>query len=234
MSSTEIPSITTTVASPPCARAEFSQWCHSNGKRALDIFVSATLLAMTLPLLAVIAMLVWLSSPGPVVFRQRRAGLKGKEFELLKFRTMIHGATGPGITQAGDTRITRVGRWLRSCKLDELPQLWNVLCGEMSLVGPRPDLMEYWSCLSADQLRALELMPGITGEATLKFPHEDEYLKHIPRQDLTRFYCEDVLPRKIDLELEYARDAHLGTDLKTLARTTFALINKRSNSSRTL
>jgi len=224
MSSTETPSITRIAANPSCARAEFSPWCHSNGKRALDIFIAAILLAMMLPLLPIIAMLIWLSSPGPVVFRQKRAGRKGKVFELLKFRTMIHGATGPGITQAGDARITRVGRWLRACKLDELPQLWNVVCGEMSLIGPRPDLAEYWRCLSADRLRALELLPGITGQATLEFRHEDEYMKHIPRQDLTRFYCEDILPRKIDLELEYARDAHLIGDLRTLARTAFTLI----------
>lgn len=206
------------------AIGQFSPWCHSRAKRALDLFIAGVLFIFTLPLLALIAGLVELSSPGPVLFRQRRVGRNGKEFELLKFRTMFHGMSGPSITQAGDSRITRIGRWLRACKLDELPQLWNVLRGDMSLVGPRPDLIEYWRHVDADHRRALALRPGITGAATLEFRREEQYLAQVSPHELVEFYCENLLPQKIDLELHYAEHASLLTDLKTIARTAFALI----------
>lgn len=223
MSITAMGSIQRIEVAEPAIIVQFSTWCHSRGKRALDLFIASVLVVLLLPISAVVALLVRLSSRGPVLFRQLRAGY-GTEFELLKFRTMLCGATGPGITQADDVRITSVGRWLRAWKLDELPQLWNVVRGDMSLVGPRPDLTEYWWRVSADRRRALGLMPGITGPATLKFQREEEYLKNIPPQQLTDFYCEHLLPRKIDLELQYATRAGLRTDIKIIAHTALALI----------
>ena len=225
MNSTAAASIANSNGSRPAKLEPFSPWCHSQAKRALDLFIAGTLFIFTLPVLALLAVMVRFSSPGPVLFRQYRVGRDGKEFELLKFRTMFHDAAGPRITQANDSRITLTGRWLRACKLDELPQLWNVLRGDMSLVGPRPDLIEYWRHVTADQQRALALLPGITGPATLEFRHEEQYLAQVSPEQLTDFYCKNLLPRKIDLELQYAEHASLHTDLKTIARTAFALIS---------
>jgi lipopolysaccharide/colanic/teichoic acid biosynthesis glycosyltransferase len=123
-----------------------SPWCNSRRKRLLDIVVATLAVVGTAPFMLLIALAIRATSPGPVFFRQWRSGLKGHPFQLLKFRTMQVAAeqSGPRVTRAGDARMTRVGRWLRKWKADELPQLLNVLRGEMSIVGPRPDLEQYW------------------------------------------------------------------------------------------
>ena len=223
MSSVAAGSITKNATDEPFAPSQFSPWCHSRGKRTLDFLMAGALLALALPALLMVAALVRITSSGPTLFRQKRAGRAGIEFELLKFRTMRHDTTGSRITQAGDSRITGVGKWMRARKLDELPQLWNVLRGDMTMVGPRPDLMEFWRRVDAQQRQALQLLPGITGPATIAFRHEEEYLKNIPVEQLPEFYCENLLPRKIRLELEYASSASLLTDIRIMALTALAL-----------
>src|SRR5581483_6117422 len=143
------------------------------------------------------------------------------EFEFLKFRTMVHGGhhNGPGVTTKGDARITTVGAFLRKWKLDELPQLFHVLSGKMSLVGPRPDLPKYFSTLNAGQLRVLTLRPGLTGKASICFRHEEEVLHQAPEGELESFYVDQVLPLKIRLDLEYAQTANLMSDTRILFQT---------------
>ncbi|HZR30017.1 MAG TPA: sugar transferase, partial [Terriglobales bacterium] len=198
-----------------------SPWCASAGKRALDFSVAAIMTVLALPLMGVIALLVKFSSPGPLLFRQRRMGRDGQEFEFLKFRTMVHGGhhNGPGVTTKGDARITTVGAFLRKWKLDELPQLFHVLSGKMSLVGPRPDLPKYFSTLNAGQLRVLTLRPGLTGKASICFRHEEEVLHQAPEGELESFYVDQVLPLKIRLDLEYAQTANLMSDTRILFQT---------------
>jgi lipopolysaccharide/colanic/teichoic acid biosynthesis glycosyltransferase len=176
--------------------------------------------------MAVTALLVKASSPGPVLFRQRRAGRNGKEFHLLKFRTMVQNApsAGPGVTRRGDPRITPLGVRLRQWKLDELPQLLNVLRGEMSLVGPRPDLPEYLASLPAGQNRILQLKPGLTSPATLAFRNEEDVLAQAPAEQVLQLYLGQVLPQKVRLELAYAETASLLTDLHLLLRTAKAIV----------
>ncbi len=198
-----------------------SPWCNSRGKRLFDLVFAAILIAPALPLMAMIALMVKLTSPGPVLFRQRRMGKDGVEFEFVKFRTMVHngGRNGPGVTTKGDSRVTRVGRFLRHSKLDELPQLFHVLSGQMSLVGPRPDLSKYLSSLNRSQLCVLALRPGLTGRASICFRNEEEVLSQAPKGELEAFYAAQVLPLKVRLDLEYAQTASLWSDIGMLFRT---------------
>jgi lipopolysaccharide/colanic/teichoic acid biosynthesis glycosyltransferase len=174
--------------------------------------------------MSIIALVIRFTSKGPVLFRQNRVGRDGREFELLKFRTMTHGTGGPGITARGDARITPVGSALRDSKMDELPQLFNVISGDMSLVGPRPDLGEIWTELPADQRKVLTLRPGLTGWATLHFRHEEELLAQIPPQNLRDYYIKTLLPQKVQLDLEYARKASCLNDLLILFRSALAIM----------
>ena len=197
-------------------------------KRAFDLFFSIAGLIVLSPLFIVLAIWVKLSDGGPVLFRQERVGLNGRRFRMLKFRSMVvdAGAAGPSITRAGDARITPVGRILRQTKLDELPQLWNVLIGDMSFVGPRPEVPEYVARYTAEQRRVLELKPGITDLATLEFRNEEEMLREKSanaesKSELERFYLEYCVPRKIQLNLQYARKANVLRDVFVILRTLF-------------
>jgi lipopolysaccharide/colanic/teichoic acid biosynthesis glycosyltransferase len=142
-------------------------------KRFLDVCASAVGLALLTPVLLALAIAVRISGPGPVLYRSRRLGLHGQTFDMLKFRTMTHGAAdvrnpdGSTYSAPDDSRLTRLGRWLRRSSLDELPQLWNVLCGTMSLVGPRPDLPDQIRYYTPDDHRRLDVRPGITGLAQI-------------------------------------------------------------------
>jgi len=136
----------------------------------------------------------------------------------LKFRTMI-GAAGPSLTRKGDQRITAIGRILRRAKLDELPQLFNVLVGDMALVGPRPDLPQFWSTLHPRYQPIARLRPGITGCASLKFSNEEKLLASIPEEHLTEYYISSHLPLKIQIDLDYAKCASLSSDLRVLWAT---------------
>jgi lipopolysaccharide/colanic/teichoic acid biosynthesis glycosyltransferase len=186
---------------------------------------SILVLASFLPLMAVVALLIKVSSAGPMLFRQTRTGRDGVPFELLKFRTMYHKTDARlGLTRYGDPRITPLGRFLRACKLDELPQFVNVVLGEMSVVGPRPDLPKYWQMLRANEQLVLSLPPGITGVASLNFRHEEMLLASVAPEQLENFYVDTLLPQKVQLELQYAHSASLCSDLKLILRTVLAMI----------
>jgi len=202
-----------------------SPWNHSRGKRMLDIFFVSLVFLPCVPLMALISAVVALTSRGPVLFRQTRLGKNGRSFQLLKFRTMLYNRKdcGPGVTRSGDPRITPVGKFLRRCKLDELPQLLNVLRGDMSLVGPRPDLPEFLQALAVDHRGLIALKPGVTGWATLQFRNEEELLASVPKEHLLSYYTETVLPLKAQLDLAYAQRATLRSDLGILWRTLLAL-----------
>src|SRR5262249_17896216 len=156
---------------------------------------------------------------GPVLFVQERVGRDGRSFGLLKIRTMVADATarGPGLTMAGDPRVTRVGAWLRRRKLDELPQLVNVVRGDMSLVGPRPELPRYVAGYSARERAVLRVRPGLTDPASLAFVDEAAVLARF--DDPERAYVAVVLPRKLSLSLAYLERRTLRSDLGVLART---------------
>jgi lipopolysaccharide/colanic/teichoic acid biosynthesis glycosyltransferase len=203
---------------------EIATWCHSAGKRIFDLTCGVPVLLAVSPLMLIVAAVVRFTSKGPVLFRQNRMGRDGREFEFLKFRTMTHGAIGPGITSRGDSRITKVGRLLRKTKLDELPQLFNLISGEMSLVGPRPELEEFLLALAPGQRNTLTLRPGLTGWATLHFRHEEELLAKVPQERLREYYTKILLPRKIQLDLEYAGKATFLTDVMILLRTACAIV----------
>jgi lipopolysaccharide/colanic/teichoic acid biosynthesis glycosyltransferase len=189
-------------------------------KRALDITVAAAGMVVFAPVMGVIAVAIALASPGPVLFRQERVGRRGRIFRLYKFRTMVAGAEGCGITSAGDDRVTRVGAFLRCWKLDELPNLLNVLKGEMSLVGPRPELPCYLEGLTDRQRRILELKPGMTGLAQLRYINESLV---ITSEQVDRDY-EWILAQKINLDLAYLKRAGALYDLRVILATLWMLL----------
>jgi lipopolysaccharide/colanic/teichoic acid biosynthesis glycosyltransferase len=187
------------------------------GKRLFDAVCAAAGLVLLAPLLLVAAVWVKLDSPGPVLFRQTRVGRFGVPFTIHKFRTM-RVEPGAAITVGADPRITRAGQVLRQTKLDELPQLWDVLRGAMSLVGPRPELPHYVALYPADlRDRVLAVRPGITDPASLAFSHEAELLA--AAADPEREYREVILPAKLKLSADYAARASLATDLRLILAT---------------
>ncbi|MFY8117841.1 MAG: sugar transferase [Roseateles sp.] len=191
-------------------------------KRAFDLLLSALGLLLLAPVLLLIALWVKLDSPGPVFFRQERVGRFGRPFFIHKFRTMRVDNAGLQITVGVDPRITRAGRVLRASKLDELPQLWDVLRGAMSLVGPRPEVPRYVA-LYPPQLReiVLSVRPGITDPASLSFRNESELLA--AAADPEREYVEVVMPTKLRLAAAYVRRATLRSDLRVILATLGAL-----------
>lgn len=191
-----------------------SPWCTSPWKRAFDLTCVVPTLILISPLLLLIAIAVRLTSKGPVIFRQERAGQHRKPFTIFKFRTMVENSEilGPDHTAKGDPRITTLGKFLRKFKLDELPQLWNVLRGDMSLVGPRPKLPHH------DQT-PMRCRPGVTGAATLAFRREQHILCEVPQENLEQFYQEHVIPRKILLDASYMAQANLRSDISLLIAT---------------
>ena len=193
-------------------------------KRLLDLASALLGLLILSPVIAAIAVAVRLSSPGPVLFRQVRVGLGGKDFTMLKFRTMsVQAGSEAGNFDAGDTsRITRVGRYLRAMKLDELPQLWNVVRGDMSLVGPRPEVRKWVEAAPECWAIVHSVKPGITDPAAILYRDEETILAGAP--DPEELYREQVLPRKLDLYAEYVRTRTFWGDLKILGRTAVALV----------
>lgn len=168
-------------------------------------------------LLLVVAICIRVKMPGPVFFRQRRVGLGGRLFTMVKFRTMTLNHGGSSVSVAGESRITPLGARLRRWKLDELPELWNVLVGDMSFVGPRPDVPGYADALTGEQRDILLLRPGITGPASLKFRNEEELLAQVP--DPQRYNDEVIFPDKVRLNLLYLHDHTLLLDLKMILAT---------------
>ena len=195
-------------------------------KRLIDIIGAAVGLLILAPLFVVMAVAIVLDDWGPVFYRATRVGWNGTLFQLYKFRSMRVGADrqGPGITVSGDARVTRVGRLLRRSKLDELPQLINVLRGDMSLVGPRPEDARYVALYSETQRRVLGVRPGITGAASLQFRDEEALLQG-PNWEQT--YCNEVMPAKLSAELEYLSCRSAWSDLGLIIRTIVAVLPKR-------
>jgi lipopolysaccharide/colanic/teichoic acid biosynthesis glycosyltransferase len=188
-------------------------------KRALDLALGGAFLIGATPVLALASLAIRLESPGPVLFRHTRIGRGGRPFHTLKLRTMVDGADSRGsqITSAGDQRITRIGRILRRAKIDELPQLWNVLRGEMSLVGPRPEVARYVELYPPEWRALLSVRPGLTDIASLIFRDEERLLSKA--HDRERAYREVILPMKSTLALSGVANSSLGYDLRILART---------------
>ncbi|MDE2146347.1 MAG: sugar transferase [Burkholderiales bacterium] len=195
-------------------------------KRLFDLLFAAVALLLLSPLLLAIAAWIRLDSPGPALFRQERVGRGGRPFRIHKFRTMRHRAGGPALTVGADPRITRAGAWLRRRRLDELPQLLDVLQGTMSLVGPRPELPRYVAHYPpALRERALAVRPGITDPSSLAFL--DEAGRLAAAADPEREYIERILPAKLQCAADYAARASLATDLGVLWRTARALWGPR-------
>ena len=194
--------------------APLSRWAASQAKRAFDVALVLAALPLLAPLCLLIAIAVRISSTGPVFFLQKRAGMGGRFFTIVKFRTMVHGERqGKGfITTIDDEQITPAGRVLRYWKLDELPQFLNVLRGDMSLVGPRPRVPE-------QQVGRLRCRPGITGAASLAFAREEVLLAGIPRHLLDTYYASRVLPVKQQLDDDYMARATFFSDVKLICKT---------------
>lgn len=199
-----------------------------------DVAVGICALICATPLIGLIAAMLRIASGSPVLFRQTRSGLNGREFVLLKFRTMHRENSGLGVTQAGDDRVTRLGRLLRASKLDELPQLVNVLRGDMSVVGPRPDLPEFWRQTDSASRRVLTLLPGITGAASLVFRNEEALLANVRPDQLSAHYVSVQLPKKAAIDWQYAEHAGFLSDCKLLLRTVIpiAFASRHSSSHR--
>jgi lipopolysaccharide/colanic/teichoic acid biosynthesis glycosyltransferase len=193
-------------------------------QRLVDAIVAAVALVIALPLLAAIALLIRLDSGPPLLFTQTRAGLNGRPFELLKFRTIEPGPVTDDVTPEGDARITRVGRVLRRYRLDELPQLVNVVKGDLALVGPRPELSADLECLEPSlRARYLALKPGLTGPVQLDFIAEDRVLAD--SADPTRTYRELLVPAKVAANLRTFEHATLAARLACLLRTPWVLLS---------
>jgi lipopolysaccharide/colanic/teichoic acid biosynthesis glycosyltransferase len=192
-------------------------------KRAFDLLVSLSLLAALSPLLLVLVFAVRASSPGPALFRQRRVGRHGRPFTILKFRTMrlAPASTGSAVTAGSDPRITPLGAWMRRTKLDELPQLLNVVRGEMSLVGPRPDVPEVVATYDERMRELLAVRPGITSIASVDLRHEEALLG--AARDPERFYLEVVVPAKVEAAMQHVARPTIAFDLEVLGRTAAAL-----------
>lgn len=188
------------------------------GKRGFDLMIAGAGLLLVAPLLVAIALAIRLRDGAPVLFRQRRVGRRGQGFEILKFRTMrSDGGSGPQITVGADSRITPIGRVLRASKLDELPQLLNILRGEMSLVGLRPEVPRYVAGYTREQRAILARRPGLTDPASIRFRDESALLALA--RDPERCYRERLVPRKLALSLRFARGEDLAADWRVLWRT---------------
>ena len=197
-------------------------------KRLFDFAVASLALVLLSPALLIIALFVKVTSPGPVFYRGKRAGRQGKIFEMYKFRTMVVDADrlGGSCTSEDDARVTRSGFWLRKFKLDELPQLVNVVVGDMSLVGPRPEVQEYVQLFTPEERAILSVRPGITDWASLWDRDEAQALAGHP--DPERAYLELIRPEKIRLQLEYVRRRSFATDLAILFATLRILVFRGS------
>lgn len=192
-------------------------------KRIFDILVSFVGLVILSPLFIVLAIVIVSDSKGSVFFKQTRVGRNGVPFKIYKFRTMIEDAEAKGmqLTVGDDSRITNVGTFLRKTKIDELPQLINVFKGEMSFVGPRPEVPKYVELYTEDQRQVLMVRPGITDLASIEYRNESELLATADNPE--KVYIEEVMPRKIELNKEYIRCTSLGLDIRIIIRTILAI-----------
>lgn len=194
-------------------------------KRIFDLLLSSVLVIMLLPVLLVLSIWIKLDSKGNVIYWQKRVGRYGKDFAIFKFRTMHPDAEKKGLLTVGgrDPRVTRIGYYLRKYKLDELPQLFNVISGDMSLVGPRPEVRKYVDLYTQEQKKVLNVRPGITDLASIYYRKENELLAKADNPE--QMYITEIMPHKLQLNLEYISKAGLTTDIKilwlTLSRVLF-------------
>jgi lipopolysaccharide/colanic/teichoic acid biosynthesis glycosyltransferase len=189
-------------------------------RRMLDLGLTVVAILALSPVLVLIAVAIKIDSPGPVLFRCPRVGYKGRTFSMLKFRKMLDGARGAPLTSSEDARFTRIGRFLAGAKLDELPQLWNILKGEMTFVGPRPEDAVFVQLYEAEYREILEVRPGITGLSQLAFARESVLLD---RPDSLSYYSERLLPLKVSMDKLYAGRKSLLLDLQIVLWTVFAV-----------
>lgn len=194
-------------------------------KRIFDILVSAFGIVLCTPIWLIVPIAIKLDSKGPVFYRQIRVGRHNKDFAIFKFRSMfVDSDKGSLITIGGrDNRITRVGYYLRQCKIDELPQLFNVFLGEMSFVGPRPEVRRYVDLYTPEQLQVLELRPGITDAASIKYRNENELLA--AQTDPEKYYIEVVMPDKLSINLAYLQHHNLWIDLRLICQTILTILH---------
>jgi lipopolysaccharide/colanic/teichoic acid biosynthesis glycosyltransferase len=193
-------------------------------KRIFDIIASFFGLVLLSPVLLIISLLIKVRMSGPVFFCQKRVGRHGKPFTIYKFRTMIVNHGGNTISVSGENRITPLGVSLRKYKFDELPELWNVLKGDMSFVGPRPDMPEYATMLVGEERQILELRPGITGLASMKYANEEELLASV--SDPKKYNDEVIWPDKVRINLEYIQDRSFIGDISIILKTLFGTRNR--------
>jgi lipopolysaccharide/colanic/teichoic acid biosynthesis glycosyltransferase len=208
----------------PVGRQESDFLGAAARKRAFDLVLASVLLVMLMPLVIVIAIAIKLDSRGPVLYRCRRAGRHGVEFAMLKFRKMHDGAGGLALTAPDDARFTRVGNVLARTKLDEIPQLFNVLRGEMSLVGPRPEDPYFVGLAAAKYVTVLKVRPGITGLSQVAFARESEILY---ATDRVGHYVRAIFPQKLALDVLYATKRSIRMDLLILGWTALAVLARR-------
>jgi lipopolysaccharide/colanic/teichoic acid biosynthesis glycosyltransferase len=193
-------------------------------KRLFDIVFSFIGILLLQPLFVVVAIMIKVDSTGPVFFRQGRVGKNFRRFMIYKFRTMVVDAERKGlrITSGGDSRVTRVGRMLRKFKIDELPQLFNVLKGDMSLVGPRPEVIKYVEWYKDDYERILSIRPGITDISSMTFRNEESILQGV--DDPERYYVHVLLPEKMRLAREYIQNVSFFYDVKLIFKTLYNVV----------
>ena len=209
---------------PVAARRGTVAAAHAVAKRGIDILVAGLVLLATLPVIALVGLLIVLDSPGPVFYRAERVGRHGRRLRMLKFRKMRHDAAGAPLTMEADARFTRIGGFLARTKLDELPQLWNVLRGEMSLIGPRPEDPAFVSERSDDYRDILVVRPGVTGLSQLAFAEESRILC---KRDPLHHYRSRIFPQKIEMDRLYASNPSLLVDLRILFWTVAAVLLRR-------
>jgi len=207
----------------------------TRGKRAFDLVGAGLGVVLLAPLLALLGLLVKAEDGGPVLFKQERVGYQGRRFRIWKFRTMVPDAETRGLplTVERDPRLTRIGAWMRRLKLDELPQLFNVLVGDMSLVGPRPDVPRYVALYRAPERRVLELVPGMTDEGSIRYLDLGENALLAASPDPEPHYLEVIAPEKIRLSLAYAARATVWSDLRAILKTLRHLYRSAARTRRT-
>ena len=188
-------------------------------KRLFDIVISFVSIIILLPLLIVVGIMIWLDSEGGVFYCQKRVGRNNKDFTLYKFRTMRTHSDAKQLITIGDNdpRITRTGKWLRKYKIDELPQLVNVLIGDMSIVGPRPEVRKYVELYTPQQMRVLSVRPGLSDAASIKYRNENQILA--AQQDPENYYINVIMPDKLNINLEYISNHNLSGDFMLIIET---------------
>ena len=193
-------------------------------KRIFDLFFSCLGILFLLPIYIIIAILIKIDSNGDILYKQERIGKNGIPFYVLKFRTMIPNAFSKGALTVGsrDPRVTNIGFYLRKYKLDELPQLFNVFLGEMSFVGPRPEVKKYTDLYNAEQKKVLSVAPGITDYASIKFRNENDLLSE--SDDPEKLYINQIMPEKLNLNLKYINDNNVFKDIKIIFNTFYTII----------